>query len=134
MTYSVYLMRDATGTPLYAGVTTDLLRRLREHRSQPWFPDVATTTVEQVAETKAEGLRLEREAIAQYRPTHNVAGTPLMSGRHEAAHARRRARQADRHSAGLLCSELRCPTCAPMRVPLRTLKDRMAALAEAGLA
>jgi len=69
---------------LYVGVTSDLDRRLEEHRSdKAWWGDVDQTTTE---EFRSMRLVLEAEARAIFweRPRHNVLGSARYSADWEA--------------------------------------------------
>lgn len=65
-------MYDDARDLLYVGVTTDLNRRLREHRrTKPWYWQVARVTAAEFA-TIDEARVAEERAIASERPSRNV--------------------------------------------------------------
>lgn len=75
--HTVYLYRDADGSPLYVGCTCNWPKRDRDHRrAAPWRDDVATVEVVANGMARFDALDLERDLIQQLRPVHNVAGTP----------------------------------------------------------
>ena len=60
--------------PLYTGVTNNMKRRHREHRSsKAWFPEVKKVKTKQYR-TRTRALHAERRAIARKHPQHNIAG------------------------------------------------------------
>ena len=74
MTTALYRMHDADGALLYVGISTHLGERWAQHeKTQPWWGDVASATVEHYP-TRAEALEAELDAIRSERPVHNIAG------------------------------------------------------------
>jgi predicted GIY-YIG superfamily endonuclease len=72
---TLYRFFDHAGALLYVGVAGNPGRRWEQHaKAKSWWATVATTTVEHFA-SRDEALAAEREAIANERPLHNVAGT-----------------------------------------------------------
>ena len=74
---AVYRLFDAAGALLYVGISSQPEYRLRAHSNErAWWPEVARTVLAW-HETRADALAEEACAIANERPRHNIAGTPL---------------------------------------------------------
>jgi predicted GIY-YIG superfamily endonuclease len=68
----LYRFFDADETLLYVGISLNAAKRASQHRKdKPWWPDVATMTVER-HDTREAALEAEAEAIRSERPLHNV--------------------------------------------------------------
>lgn len=69
---TLYRFFDAAGRLLYVGITDRGPRRWREHMvTQPWWDDVASSTIEHVGDRVA-AEEAERIAIQTEKPLHNV--------------------------------------------------------------
>ncbi len=67
----VYVLEDATGTPLYVGRTSRLLNdRMREHRNKEWWDEVVTLNF-WYFHTTDETVDAERNLILSLQPKHN---------------------------------------------------------------
>lgn len=76
MSHYVYVCFDADRKPLYVGCTTNVKRRMKEHRAyMPWPQQVALMCVTEF-ETRDEALEAERERISSLRPTNNSRHNP----------------------------------------------------------
>jgi lambda repressor-like predicted transcriptional regulator len=66
-----YRISDTDGTVLYVGMTYDVIQRMAQHSSKPWFPSEPRISVRRYPnrQAAAEG---ERALIAELRPLHNV--------------------------------------------------------------
>ncbi|WP_370291530.1 GIY-YIG nuclease family protein [Nocardioides sp.] len=73
---AVYVLHDPDERALYVGATQDVARRIREHRSKPWWSDVAGVEIYRT-ENWETALRLEKECIAQFAPRHNRQSSSL---------------------------------------------------------
>lgn len=71
----VYVAFDADRVPLYAGCTTDVRRRLKEHRPMGWPSRVAHLFVTEFP-TRDEALAAETERIQSLRPLYNIRDNP----------------------------------------------------------
>lgn len=70
----VYTFRDADGTVLYVGCTSDPVSRFEQHRlDKEWFRQVATIECEH-HDDGAEAFRREREVIRALNPVHASGG------------------------------------------------------------
>lgn len=68
----LYRHFDADGTLLYVGISLGVMHRLAQHMSgSPWTAEIARVEVMRF-ETRAEALRVEREAIQIEKPRHNI--------------------------------------------------------------
>ena len=67
----LYRYTSNDGRLLYIGVSIHAGLRASQHRDRPWWPDVATITVEHFTE-RSQALAAERDAIIAERPVHNV--------------------------------------------------------------
>lgn len=72
----VYVLRSGDGACLYVGQTTQLQARLRKHaRTQPWWPEVASLEVHQVAlgtpPKRLPALLREAELMAELQPRYS---------------------------------------------------------------
>lgn len=77
MSHFVYVCLDADRQPLYVGCTTDVKRRMKEHRGYraPWVAEVAHQFVTEFP-TRAEALAAETERIQSLRPLWNRRHNP----------------------------------------------------------
>jgi len=88
---ALYRFFDADGALLYVGITANLGDRFRAHRAQqPWWPSVASRTVE-LHEDRWAAAAAEIHAIRTERPAHNIAGW-TSSGRAASSPGRHSAR------------------------------------------
>lgn len=117
----VYRLFDADGALLYVGCTTDLRRRMMNHRcDRSWFSEVVELHTEPYP-SRSEALRGERAAIDSEHPRHNVH--PLEQGR-RIAEATRRYRD-EAHATNRPCGHVRCATCrALVGLPELRRKER----------
>lgn len=78
----LYRHFDAAGNLLYVGVSSDSLRRTRDHNKRaPWMRQIATITIEWFPSTPA-ALDAEEKAIKAQRPKFNIVhnrGTQLIN-------------------------------------------------------
>lgn len=76
MSAFVYTIWGFGRTPLYIGCTTNLPRRLNQHRTQRhWWPEVKRIDLAWYADVE-EAFSVELTQIDLLRPWHNVAGNP----------------------------------------------------------
>lgn len=69
----LYRLFDADGALLYIGISYSAISRYAQHRaSQPWIGDVCRIEIETHDVSRAEILDIERRAIIEERPAHNV--------------------------------------------------------------
>jgi hypothetical protein len=69
----LYRLYDDDGGLLYVGISYSAIARFAQHRaSKPWIADVARIDIETHYVDRAEIERIERQAIADERPLHNV--------------------------------------------------------------
>lgn len=105
--HTVYWMYDAHGVLLYVGCTSDIDRRLGQHRrGRPWFSEVERIEVEHF-DSRRPALDREREQINSRRPKHH----PTYKERARQRWALRRQRQNDAHARGEPCPEWSCRQC-----------------------
>lgn len=72
--HTVYRVYDTDGVLVYVGCTSDIDRRLREHRSgAPWRHRIHRVTTVEYPDM-ARGLVAEHNAINAERPEHNIGG------------------------------------------------------------
>src|SRR3954471_12050237 len=77
MSFVVYTVLDADRKCLYVGQTSDVTRRMKEHRAISWWarqPGVTVLTIEFA--TRAEALEAEFWRIQKFRPLHNILHNP----------------------------------------------------------
>lgn len=79
-TWYLYRLIDAESIVIYVGVSCSPWTRMRTHeRDKPWWPEVTEVqmrnlgTIGQVA-----ALTLERQAISELKPRHNVVHNPRL--------------------------------------------------------
>lgn len=72
---AVYRLYDATGILLYIGSAYDPDERCKAHRSQPWWPQVASRS-EEWHSSRGEAYVEELKAIAVEGAKHNRMGAP----------------------------------------------------------
>jgi predicted GIY-YIG superfamily endonuclease len=73
-----YRAYDADGRLLYVGISSDGLRRFKQHRrDKPWTPFVAEIRVEHFA-TREEAMQRERELVLAERPPYNRLVPPIV--------------------------------------------------------
>ncbi len=107
----VYEFYAADGTCLYVGCTRHLTARLQTHTKKTWWHEVAHIQITTQANV-AEGHQVEKDRIQLLNPIHNRMHTD----RNTNGWATRRARQAERHEQGLMCSEgSGCSQCTTQR-------------------
>lgn len=76
MSTYVYVCLDADRKPLYVGCTTNVKRRMKEHRIyMPWPAEVAHLLTTEF-DTRAKALAAERERIESLRPRWNKRWNP----------------------------------------------------------
>lgn len=68
---AVYCLFATDGELLYVGASHDPENRIAAHKTKPWWPDVATTTVEWHPD-RLTALGQEARTIADQVPVHNV--------------------------------------------------------------
>lgn len=68
--HGVYVLFDADGEPLYIGRSRALYARLRQHRSQPWWPSVRVLEWTPCADA-VDARRVERQMIETFCPDGN---------------------------------------------------------------
>jgi hypothetical protein len=68
---SLYRHFDASGRLLYVGVSTNSIRRLKQHQRSHWFLDIARVEIEHFTNRKKAETE-EARAIATEKPLHNV--------------------------------------------------------------
>jgi len=69
----LYRMYDADGLLLYIGISYSAIARFAQHRAdKPWIGDVVRIQIETHEVSRAEILEIERQAIIDERPLHNV--------------------------------------------------------------
>lgn len=73
MMASLYRHFDANGRLLYVGVSLSTVARLSQHRSSPWFDEIATVTSQNFP-TQADAYKAERSAIWRELPIYNKRG------------------------------------------------------------
>ncbi|MFJ6014513.1 hypothetical protein [Streptomyces sp. NPDC092952] len=71
---AVYRLRDADGNLLYIGSAYDPGHRCRAHRSESWWPDVASRT-DEWHESRGYAYAAELDAIVAEEPQRNRAGS-----------------------------------------------------------
>jgi predicted GIY-YIG superfamily endonuclease len=72
---ALYRFFDEGGALLYVGITAHVEARWLDHeRTKPWWPQVATRTVEWF-DTRPPALAAENRAVKEERPVYNVNGT-----------------------------------------------------------
>lgn len=75
MTTGVYVARDVEGTVLYVGSSGDVDSRVvHQKKTQPWWCDVVSVEVTPT-DTRPMAYHLERQLIADLRPTRNQMST-----------------------------------------------------------
>ncbi len=73
--HTVYLHRDADGTVIYVGLTSNIEQRTRQHRStSEWRQCIAAVVVDSIHPNFRTGAQRERDLISQHRPTRNRSG------------------------------------------------------------
>lgn len=73
MSTAVYELFDSSGERIYIGMTGDLRRRFREHRTKTWWPLVEEArTLTAWHPTREAAARIESALIALHRPAHNA--------------------------------------------------------------
>jgi excinuclease UvrABC nuclease subunit len=71
-TYQLYRHFDKTGALLYVGLSLSVFSRTLTHRNKTrWFIDIATITVEHMAD-RTEAMAAEHKAINTENPKYNV--------------------------------------------------------------
>jgi hypothetical protein len=69
----LYRLYDADGTLLYIGISYSAIARYAQHKAdKPWIGDVCRIEIETHDVSRAEILEIERRAIIEERPQHNV--------------------------------------------------------------
>lgn len=76
----LYRLYDRAGTLLYVGITSKPLNRLREHRQQPWWPEVDLVKLRlERFESRNAVLLAERTTIQAEHPLYNIQGRDRLS-------------------------------------------------------
>lgn len=76
--WAVYLHRDAAGSVIYVGCSSNVRRRTYVHRCRSaWWADVTDVLIESLWPDKAAALTRESELIARYRPSANNHHNPV---------------------------------------------------------
>lgn len=117
MTDVVYRFYDADGRLLYVGRTGKLVERMAQHRrKQPWFADIATTTLV-LCSSYTAAIAAEAHAIKTENPLYNAD----LSAAAVRGHRTRKARNDSWHDAGFQCFDAGCRKCRdlPRRLPWR---------------
>lgn len=71
-TAAVYSLVNKSGEAIYIGVSSDVTKRIKTHRSKPWWDEVDTWKVtERMPYPDAE--QMEHEMIFAQKPRYNVA-------------------------------------------------------------
>lgn len=70
----VYVLQDCQEGTLYVGMTSDLPRRLREHRTRSRFWGLVTNVWTQNVTNRATACEVELDLIAACAPAFNVQG------------------------------------------------------------
>ena len=74
MEYLYRLYGEQPEALLYAGITDDWTRRMREHwRTKPWAPEILSVRLETYRGARAAVSAAERAAIRSEGPRYNVA-------------------------------------------------------------
>lgn len=69
----LYRFFDASERLLYIGISLSAIQRANEHRKEkPWWPEVARMHVTHLEASRLEAEAIERQAIIDERPIHNV--------------------------------------------------------------
>ena len=69
----LYRYYDADGRLLYIGISLNAVARATQHRADKhWWNDVARMTVEKIPGDRRHALEVERQAIRDEGPLHNV--------------------------------------------------------------
>lgn len=106
----VYELIDAKGEHLYVGCTSNLPNRLGNHAgSRDWAEEIVRVEASRYPDMRS-ALDAEKELIQLYQPRHNVVHTDRFD---KGGWANRRARMAEAHDAGRLCSDRVCKQCPP---------------------
>lgn len=66
-----YRIDDEAGNILYVGMTYDVIQRIAQHSSKPWFPTPPRIRVRRYPNRQAAATA-EADLIAELRPLHNV--------------------------------------------------------------
>lgn len=78
----LYRFFDSEGNLLYVGISLHAALRVMEHRiEKPWWPEVATITVEHLTGSRTTAARAERRAIKREHPRYNEAATTRVVSR-----------------------------------------------------
>lgn len=73
----VYAAFDSSDGVLYVGVTSNVNRRLTEHRSKPWWPMVAAVETSRALPRDA-AYALERSLIRKHSPEFNTQSVDVV--------------------------------------------------------
>lgn len=77
----LYRLFDADGELLYIGISYSAIARYAQHKAtKPWIGDVCTVTIETHDVSRAEIEAIERQAIIDERPKHNVVHSSTRPG------------------------------------------------------
>lgn len=69
---NLYRFFDGDGRLLYVGISSNAIRRLRQHAtSASWFDFVRRITIDPIG-SREDALRAERDAILNEKPVYNV--------------------------------------------------------------
>jgi predicted GIY-YIG superfamily endonuclease len=73
MTTYVYRLWDADDQLLYIGISKSAINRLHQHlQQQPWAEQIVKQTIQRCY-TREEAVHVERQAIKNEKPLHNIA-------------------------------------------------------------
>ena len=98
----MYRFWGTDGELLYIGISLSTVARMTQHRAdKPWWPNIATITIETHECTRYQMLAIERTAIVLEQPKHNVT------------HGRRRYPESHPFAQVLL------PQASDRRIPVR---------------
>jgi predicted GIY-YIG superfamily endonuclease len=74
-----YVLWDAADAPLYAGATSDLESRIRQHRRGPFGSEIAYVTSTEYP-TRAAAFAAECDLLRELKPLHNKKGVTYNVG------------------------------------------------------
>jgi hypothetical protein len=75
----LYRFYDKSQRLLYVGISLSAAQRASDHKAtKPWWPEVATMTVERISDDRDEARKIERAAIEGERPKYNIVHNRLL--------------------------------------------------------